>query len=108
MMSEVAPGYAPEGRSLVAAAAPGVHGDELADATRSQMRGWFGAEVDGWELLRVDHIAHAQPTQIPPFHPRRAVRVADGLFVAGDHRDTASIQGALFSGRRCADAILGR
>ena len=25
----------------------------------------------------------------------------------GDHRDTASIQGALFSGRRCAEAVLG-
>jgi hypothetical protein len=39
---------------------------------------------------------------------KRSVRVADGLFVAGDHRDTASIQGALFSGRRCAEAVLGR
>jgi len=28
------------------------------------------------------------------------------LFVAGDHRDTASIQGALVSGRRAATAVL--
>jgi len=28
--------------------------------------------------------------------------------VCGDHRDTGSIQGALFSGRRCAEAILDR
>jgi hypothetical protein len=26
--------------------------------------------------------------------------------VAGDHRDTASIQGAMVSGRRSADAVL--
>jgi predicted NAD/FAD-dependent oxidoreductase len=32
--------------------------------------------------------------------------VTDGLWVCGDHRDTGSIQGALVSGRRCADAIL--
>ena len=27
-------------------------------------------------------------------------------YVAGDHRDTASIQGALYSGRRCGEAVL--
>jgi hypothetical protein len=25
--------------------------------------------------------------------------------VCGDHRDTGSIQGALYSGRRCAEAV---
>jgi predicted NAD/FAD-dependent oxidoreductase len=34
------------------------------------------------------------------------VRLASGLFVCGDHRDTASIQGALVSGRRAAEAVL--
>jgi hypothetical protein len=33
-------------------------------------------------------------------------RACNGLFVAGDHRDTASIQGALVSGRRAATAVL--
>ena len=40
---------------------------------------------------------------------RRPVRLsaADGtLYVAGDHRDTSSIQGALVSGRRAAEAVL--
>ena len=30
----------------------------------------------------------------------------DGVYVAGDHRDTASIQGAMVSGRRVADAVV--
>jgi predicted NAD/FAD-dependent oxidoreductase len=34
------------------------------------------------------------------------VLVSDGLYVCGDHRDTGSIQGALYSGRRCAEAIV--
>jgi hypothetical protein len=42
----------------------------------------------------------------PPLDVRRPVDLGDGLFVAGDHRDTASIQGALVSGRRAADAVL--
>jgi predicted NAD/FAD-dependent oxidoreductase len=35
------------------------------------------------------------------------VRLASGVYVCGDHRDTASLQGALLSGRRAAEAILG-
>jgi phytoene dehydrogenase-like protein len=104
-MSSVAPSYAPAGRALVAAAAPGAHGNELVgDATR-QLRRWFGATVDRWQPLRVDHITHAQPVQSPGFEVRRRQRITDGLWVAGDHRDTASIQGAMFSGRRCGEAV---
>ncbi len=38
--------------------------------------------------------------------PKQRVTLGDGLFVCGDHRDTASIQGALFSGRRCGEAVV--
>ena len=108
MMTGAAPSYSSDGRALIAAACPGTHDDSLGQAVTAQLRGWWGAQVDGWELLRTDHIAHAQPAQDVPFTMKKSVRVADGLFVAGDHRDTASIQGALFSGRRCAEAVLGR
>ncbi|MCO1657096.1 FAD-dependent oxidoreductase [Pseudonocardia humida] len=37
---------------------------------------------------------------------RGPVALGDGLFVAGDHRDTPSTQGALVSGRRAAEAVL--
>ncbi len=39
---------------------------------------------------------------------QRPVSLGDGLYIAGDHRDTASIQGALVSGRRVAAAVLGQ
>jgi predicted NAD/FAD-dependent oxidoreductase len=70
------------------------------------LRGWFGPQVDAWRLLRTDDIAFALPNQEPPLHPKQAVRLPSGVYLAGDHRDTASIQGALFSGRRCAEAVL--
>jgi len=38
----------------------------------------------------------------------RPVRLENGLFVCGDHRDTASLHGAMVSGRRAAEAVLGR
>ncbi len=105
VVSEVAPSYAPADRSLVVAACPGEMGADLDLDARAQLRQWFGGVVDGWELLRVDRIAHGQPQARPPFSPRQRVSLGDGHFVAGDHRDTPSIQGAMFSGRRCGDMV---
>jgi hypothetical protein len=75
---------------------------------RPELAGWFpAADVGSWRLLRVDRILHAQPAQPPGslFPPQRPVRLAPGLLVCGDHRDNASIQGALVSGRRAAAVL---
>ena len=105
VMSNVAPEYAPEGSALVAAACPGVADAGIEPAVRRQLQEWWGAPVDGWRHLRTHVIAHGQPDQRPPFAPKQRVSLGDGLFVCGDHRDTASIQGAMYSGRRCATAV---
>ena len=105
VMSNVAPTYAPPGRHLIAAALPGRADGDLEELARAQLRGWWGEQVDRWDHLATYRIPHGQPRQAPPFAPKRAVRLDDGRFVCGDHRDTASIQGALYSGRRCADAV---
>ena len=107
VLSAVAPTYAPDGRALIAASVPGTTGGpDLEGALRRQLGEWFGPAVAGWETLRVDRIDHGHPDQRAPLHARRAVDLGDGRYVCGDHRDTASIQGALFSGRRTAEAIL--
>jgi len=106
VMSNVAPEYAPAGRHLVVGALPGVVDGDLVATTRAAFREWWGDRVDGWEPLATYRISHGQPGQAPPFHPKRSVTTETGVFVCGDHRDTASIQGALFSGRRCAEAVL--
>jgi phytoene dehydrogenase-like protein len=110
--SDVAPSYAPPGAALVSATVLGVPplaDDALDAAVREQLRGWFGAPVDGWRLLRVHRIPFALPAQPPAAlaPAERPVRVRDGLFVCGDHRDTASMQGAMASGRRAAAAVRG-
>jgi phytoene dehydrogenase-like protein len=105
VMSNVAPTYAPAGRHLVVAAMPGHVGDTIVDDARAQLRGWWGAQVDAWDHVRTYRIAHGQPGQRPPFHPKQRVELPDGRFVCGDHRDTASIQGAMYSGRRTALAV---
>ena len=108
VMSNISPNYAPEGQALIAAACPAADGalGTLPDAVRAQLRRWWGAQVDEWRVLRTDTIAHGQPDSQPPFTPKKRVALGDGLFVCGDHRDTPSIQGALFSGRRTAESVL--
>ena len=106
VMSNVSPAYAPADKALVAGACPGRLDPDAEPAVRAQLRSVWGTEVDGWTHLRTDAIPHGQPAQPPSFPPKQRTRLADGLHVCGDHRDTASIQGALFSGRRCAETIL--
>ena len=111
VMSQVSPAYAPPGRHLVAAtcigSSPGPEG-MLESGVRAQLKKWFGGVVEEWRLLRIYSIPHAQPSQPPGvLEPaERPVTLEPGLFVCGDHRETASLQGALHSGRRAAEAIL--
>jgi len=110
--SDVAPSYAPPGAALVSATVLGVPplDDAALDAAvRGQLRGWFGAQVDGWRLLRALRLPFALPAQPPAAltPAERPVRLRESLFVCGDHRDTASLQGAMVSGRRAAAAVRG-
>jgi protoporphyrinogen oxidase len=105
VMSNVAASYAPAGEHLVVAAMPGCGGPGLEVDARHQLRTWWGPVVDTWRTLTTYDIAHGQPRQTPPFSPKQRVALPDGRFVCGDHRDTASIQGAMYSGRRCAREV---
>lgn len=110
VMSAVAPSYAPAGRALIAASCVGLAEQDdaaLDAAARAQLTAWFGGRVHTWRLLRVDRIAwaqHAQPPGAVGAGPRWA---KDGLVLAGDLVENASIDGALRSGRRAAELVLG-
>ena len=110
VLTAVAPSYAPADHALFQASVlePLPEDDEaLERSVRRQLGDWFGSPVERWRHLRTDRIAHALPEQAPPSlsPPDRPVRVEAGLYVAGDHRSTASLNGALASGRRAAAAV---
>ncbi|OBF23682.1 amine oxidase [Mycobacterium kubicae] len=108
VISAAVPSYAPPGRHLISASAllaeDGAEPPET--VTRRHAADILGGDGHGWELVTRHVIRHALPAQPPPLRVRRSVRVGDGLWWCGDHRDTASIQGALVSGRRTAEALL--
>ena len=114
VISNVQPQYAPPGRALISASVvaphdPSLHDSELEPRVRLQLREWFGSQVDDWRHIRTDFIEHALPNEDVPAlaTPRRPVVTnVNRVFVAGDHIDNASINGALESGRRAAEAVL--
>ena len=106
VISNVAPSYAPADKHLIVAALPGVTDGDLEAMSRKQLRTWWGPQVDDWKHLRTYVINHGGPVQKPPFSPKQRVNLGNGIFVCGDHRDTGSIQGAMFSGRRCGEAVV--
>ncbi|GAA2443380.1 FAD-dependent oxidoreductase [Streptomyces macrosporus] len=107
--SAVDPSRVRPGRALVTSVVLGPAAaepvGELDRAARAQLAVLYGAPTGRWHLLAAHHDARAVPAMPAPHDPRRPVRVLDGLYVCGDHRDTSSPQGALRSARRAADAI---
>ncbi|MFJ6678466.1 NAD(P)/FAD-dependent oxidoreductase [Microbacterium sp. NPDC091382] len=107
VISRTAPGYAPSGRHLVAASCLLRDGADEA-AVRAQLARMWGGEAAAWELARRDDIPHALPALGPPMRHPSPVRLSERVVVAGDHRETPSIAGALVSGERAAAAVLGQ
>ncbi|MFV5995587.1 NAD(P)/FAD-dependent oxidoreductase [Streptomyces sp. NPDC056231] len=107
VMSEVDPSRAPHGRTLITSTVLGTPTPDLDRSVRTHLAALYGTPTDDWELLAAHHDPEAVPAMPPPHDLRRPVRLLAGLYVCGDHRDTSTVQGALFSGRRAAHAILG-
>jgi len=106
VLSNIQPTYAPPGKSLISVTLVDWDGEPLAaePPVRNQLRQWFGAAVDQWQHLRTYHIPYALPRQlVDDCEPiEKPSRLLDRVLVCGDWCDTASIQGALQSGRRAA------
>lgn len=109
VLSNAAPEYAPAGKSLIAATSVGVSAPSGASEAviRVELARIYGVPTEEWELLSVVSLPEALPAaNVPQARLRKPVALGEGLFVAGDHRDSPSIQGALASGWRTAGAVL--
>lgn len=108
VLSDIAPSYAPAGQALVAVSVlgePAVEERVLVQHVRGQVQAWFGSEVADWRWLRSYVITKALPVRMPLERMQpRAVR--PGIWVAGDGRSSASIEGAMESGEAVAAQIL--
>lgn len=106
VVTNAQPSYAPPGRHLVQASARSDDAGASATAVLAEIGALLQVDTAGWQLVTRHEIAYALPAAPPPLQVRREVALGEGRYVCGDHRDTASIQGALVSGRRTARAVL--
>lgn len=105
----VASTYAPPGSHLVSVTVlkPAINPEVTLQKVKAQLVDWFGSAAEGWQHLRTYGIAEALPDQSISCGGVRmsTVRVERGLYVCGDHRRTASLNGAMNAGRRAAEAL---
>ncbi len=111
VVSNVAKSYAPAGQSLISVSVVGgsvSDSEDVEHGVRRQLKEWFGSLVDSWTLLKRYDIRYALPSQ--PAHFRDGVslpvRLDNGIYHCGDYSETASIQGAMISGRKAAETLL--
>ncbi len=115
VMSQVSPRYAPKGQELIAVSVVGVApaGDSamesLDGAVREHAERWFGEnQVRAWRLVGGYPIEYALPLARQTQWESSTTRVTDNVYVCSDALETPSLQGALASGRRAAEAILAQ
>jgi phytoene dehydrogenase-like protein len=106
--SDIAPGYAPAGQALISISILGTpEVKDLEARTVTELESWFGKQVREWRHLRTERIQRALPDQGPGIGLKGAgFRQVGDVYVCGDHTWSASIEGAIISGSRTADAIV--
>lgn len=112
--SDIQPSYAPSGRSLVTVTIVGEAAQKLGLSNRKEilssaskeLKGWFGSQVDAWEVLAVQHIEHALPEISAQSGLSKDPKTHDDAFECGDHMMHGSLEGALLSAEKTVQQVL--
>ena len=108
ILSNVAPGLAPNGGGLISAT---VLGNEAPPETTilTELRAWLPA-AKSLRHLRTYRVLNAQMAQPPNFRDSLSTTETKipGVFLAGEYTENSSIDGAIASGEKCARAVLRR
>ena len=112
VISDIAPGYAPDGEHLVSVSLtelPENTEEDISHAIKNELSDSFGNTVQSWKLLRSYHITHALPqvSEMKDRIPISETKIREGLYLAGDQMLNASINASLKSGQLAAqEAVL--
>jgi predicted NAD/FAD-dependent oxidoreductase len=101
----VAPGYAPDGKSLISVSVIGNQEDntDLTRAIEAELVEWFGEKAETWKHLRTEHIRQALP--VDPLGNETEICRHESIWICGDHTRSGSIEGAIISGLETANCI---
>ena len=105
VISNMVSSYAPLGRHLVSTTT-------IQRASESEVRrhlaAMWGTSTQKWELIAKYEIPAALPLARVGNRLANNVRFSKNIFVAGDWRESPSQNGALKSGRRAAETLIGQ
>jgi phytoene dehydrogenase-like protein len=108
VLTNASPDYAPPGMHLVATTTLSSRATvDEERRVRAQLALLWGVDTRAWDVVTSVEVPDALPAQRPGRPIARLQRLSERLWVAGDHMDTPSQQGALVSGRRAAEEYLG-
>ena len=105
VLTNAASSYAPPGQVLVSASAISPHQNADLESVKKHLSVIFGLDTNSWQLIKQYQIKEALASMYPPFSLINSNQISEDLFVAGDHRATSSIQGALLSGTNAATLV---
>jgi phytoene dehydrogenase-like protein len=106
--SDIAPNYAPEGKSLISVSTQSFDlydEKELAKHIKRELTEWFGKEVETWQHLRTYHIPQALPTYLNSENNAQNLQLSDILYQCGDATAYPSLNAAMATGRKVAEMI---
>lgn len=111
VISDTAPGYAPKNRHLVSVnllRLPDRSVEEISQMIKNELALTFGNSVQSWKFLKNYHIRKALPVPDSMAHSAsiEATRIKEGVFLAGDQMLNPSINAAIRSGEKAAQAAV--
>ncbi|TDB59862.1 FAD-dependent oxidoreductase [Arundinibacter roseus] len=106
--TDIAPDYAPAGKSLISVSTQGldlVREEKLTNDIRLELTSWFGEQVATWKHLRTYHIPKAL-VRYEPGQSDESPQVRPGLYRCGDYTAYPSLNAAMQTGREVAELLL--
>lgn len=111
VLSDVVSAYSASGKALLSVVVLGLpEEDGLCESrVQEELVDWFGPTVKKWQHLRTDRIERALPEQLPESSQNISMSAFlkhQDIWVCGDYLSSASIEGAVISGKQVAESIL--
>jgi protoporphyrinogen oxidase len=110
VLSNISSHYSPAGKVLISVSyngIPTIDDATLAENMKTELKQWYGNQVEDWKLLKTYRVNYALPNQekVSNEVTTAQIKINDNLFICGDHLLNGSINAAMKSGRMVAELI---
>jgi protoporphyrinogen oxidase len=108
VVSDVAPSYAPPGKTLLSVSIVGkkdFSDDDLKEKVRAELTKWFGGKHE-WRHLKTYKIADALPKYTVNSPVASDLKINEHTFRCGDYAAYPSLNAAMKTGREVAEMLL--